>query len=95
VVIVVRDGRVELERPEDLEGFKVVVHGNDATALAEVGRLIGRDNAWIHMDAVRRLASGHVGPGWEGEFQGMIEFARTRGWIDDDRREIQAHVEWA
>jgi hypothetical protein len=94
MVIVVRGGRVQLEQADDMQGFKVVVHGGDPTALAEVGRLAGRDNAWIHMDAVRRLASGQVDAGWEDGFKAMIDFARTRGWIDDDRREIQAHVEW-
>ena len=94
MVIVVRDGRVELEQPEDMKDFKVVIHGNDPTALAGVGRMAGRDNAWIHFDAVRRLASGHIGPTWEQDFAAMVDFARTRGWIDDERKEIQAHVEW-
>ena len=93
-MIVVEGGRVALEEAADLAGFKVVVRGGDPTALAEVGRLIGRDYAWIHMDAVRRLASGQVGPSWEHDFVAMIDFARTRGWIDDERCEIQAHVEF-
>jgi hypothetical protein len=56
--------------------------------------MAGRGNAWIHFDAVRRLASGNIGPTWEEDFAAMIAFARTRGWIDDERQEIQAHVEW-
>jgi hypothetical protein len=94
VVIVVRDGHVVLEQPDDMTAFKVVIHGGDPTALAGVGRMAGRDNAWIHFDAVRRLASGNGSATWEQDFSGMIDFARKRGWIDDERQEIQAHVEW-
>lgn len=99
MVIVVADGAVHLDEPEDCGAFKVVVeHGSEdeaRTALAAVGRMPDRDTAWIRVDAVEAKAAGRVGDGWADEFATMLEFAATKGWLSDDRTEIQAHVEWS
>jgi hypothetical protein len=91
---------VTLVEPEDCTCFDVVVHGSaDGGALdralvaASVGRTSGAD-ALVTVDAVRRLAAGAVAEGWEAAFAAMLEYARSRGWLSDDGREIQAHVEW-
>ena len=34
-----------------------------------------------------------LGPGWEADFTGMLDFAGSGGWIDDDGA-VRAHVEW-
>jgi hypothetical protein len=51
------------------------------------------DEALVEVDAVRRLATGRVGPAWEGDFAAMLEYAEGKGWIADDGRSIRAHVE--
>jgi hypothetical protein len=53
------------------------------------------DEALVDVDAVRRLAVGRVGPGWEGDFAAMLDYAATKGWIADDGRAIRAHIEEA
>jgi hypothetical protein len=88
---------VALEDPEDCKAFSVRVHGDrarlgGALETAGVGRMDG-DEALIDVDAVRRLAAGRVGPGWDGDFAAMLEYAATKGWIADDGRAIRAHVE--
>ena len=60
---------------------------------AAAGRLEG-DDAWITVDSVRRMAKGRVAPGWDENFDSMLAFARTKGWLDDGGNAIQAHVEW-
>jgi hypothetical protein len=91
---------VSLEEPEDCKRFHVaVVNGRDATMVfgalvdAAAGRLEG-DDAWIAVDAVRRLAAGRVGPGWDADFDAMLAFAASKGWLDPTGGSIQAHVEW-
>jgi hypothetical protein len=61
---------------------------------AAAGRLEG-DDAWISVDAVRRMASGRVGPEWDGDFASMLDYAATKGWLDEAGHAIKAHVEWA
>jgi hypothetical protein len=60
---------------------------------AAAGRLEGGD-AWVAVDAVRRLAAGRVGPGWDDELVAMLEYAATKGWLDETGSTIRAHVEW-
>ena len=94
MVIVVRDKEVRLNEPGDFKGFKVVVETGDGSGLFAVGRLAHRDTAWIQADAVRRLAGDAVTPEWESGFAAMLDYAKTKGWLDD-AGDIQAHVEWS
>jgi hypothetical protein len=88
---------VTLESPEDCAAFSVRARGDGsglgaALEAAGVGRMDG-DESLVEVDAVRRLAAGRVGEGWDGDFAAMLEYAATKGWIADDGRSIRAHVE--
>jgi hypothetical protein len=88
---------VALGSPEDCKAFSVRARGDrarlaGALEAAAVGRMDG-DEALIDVDAVRRLAAGRVGPGWDGDFSAMLEYAATKGWIADEGRSIRAHIE--
>jgi hypothetical protein len=92
---------VTLEEPEDTQQFHVAVVGGKDWGLvfgalvdAAAGRLEGED-AFITVDAVRRLAEGRVPESWNGDVDKMIEYARSKGWFDDETHAIRAHVEWA
>ena len=93
---------VSLEEPDDTKRFHLTVVGGDADSYALVfaalidaaaGRLEG-DDAWITVDAVRRMARGHVGPEWDVDFDAMLAFATSKGWLDEHGNAIRAHVEW-
>jgi hypothetical protein len=92
---------VRLDEPDDCRRFHVAARGAAEperlrTALADSGsgRLDG-DDAWVQIDAVRRLAGGRVGASWESDFGAMLEFARDKGWLDASGKAIRAHVEWS
>jgi hypothetical protein len=95
MVIVVQGNEVRLDEPSDFKAFKVVVHGDDVSAVETVGRMEGPDNAWIQIEAVRKLAGDAADQTWEDGYDAMLAYARTKGWLHDARREIQAHVERA
>jgi hypothetical protein len=91
---------VTLVEPGDCSRFDVIVDGSgDDTDLdralvsASLGRTDGSE-VLVDVAAVRRLAAGVVGPGWEGDFLAMLDFARGRGWLTEDDGAIRAHVEW-
>jgi hypothetical protein len=91
---------VTLEEPADTGRFHVVVTGGSDRALvfgalvdAAAGRLEG-DDAWITVDALRRLAADRGGAGWDDDFAAMLDYARGKGWLDDTTHALQAHVEW-
>ncbi|MGH9016876.1 MAG: hypothetical protein ACRDY1_03925 [Acidimicrobiales bacterium] len=90
---------VTLAEAEDCGRFDVVVigpgdHGDLARALtgAAVGTVEG-DEVLVDVAAVERLARRSVGPGWDEEFAGMLDFARSKGWLTEEGA-IRAHIEW-
>jgi hypothetical protein len=91
---------VTLEEPEDTKRFHVAVTGGTDPAMvfgalvdAAAGRLEG-DDAYVTVDAVRRLAAGRVGPEWDAGLEQMIDYAKSKDWFDEPGHAIRAHVEW-
>jgi hypothetical protein len=95
------NAKVQLVEPEDCKRFHLAVRGADAEALGAVlpanglGQLLPSGDALIEIDAVRRLAQGQVPAGWDEDFAAMVDYAKSKGWLDERGEAIQAHVEWA
>ena len=97
---------VTLEEPDDCRRFHIaVVGGTDRTQAGEAlaatgtGRLTDGDQAGgpvaaVRVAAVRELAAGRVGPGWEDDFAAMLDYARSKGWLDAAGEAIIAHLEF-
>ena len=92
---------VELAEPEDCKHFSVNVSGGDSEALRAtlaregIGSLLPSGDVMVDIVAVRRMAEGRVPAGWDDDFAGMLEYARSKGWLDETGTSIQAHVEQA
>ena len=86
-MIVVGDGGPTLEAAEDCKAFSVRGSGD----LGDAGRWDGDDHALIAPAWVRRQAAGRVPEGWDTDFDGMLAYAETKGWIVDGL--IKGHVE--
>lgn len=89
----------ELVEPEDCKKFHVA-SGLAGATNAEVAAALGGwadgatdDHVWIRVDAVRAAAEGRVPAGWAGEFEGMLAYARSKGWTNEAGNAIAAHVE--
>jgi hypothetical protein len=92
------EGVVGLEDPSDCKRFHLSAQGEKdetrlARALTEAGAgRIESGDALISVDAIRRLAAGRVAAGWDADFEQMLGYAKTKGWLQGDA--IQAHIEW-
>ncbi|MBS1870055.1 MAG: hypothetical protein JSS99_10350 [Actinobacteria bacterium] len=91
---------VSLEQEQDFTRFHVAVRGTRAPELVDralreqqVGRLDGDGQAHVALAALERLA-GPQPAAWSQELEGMVAYARTKGWWDEDAGAIAAHVEW-
>src|SRR3954452_7768728 len=82
---------VSLEEPENCKQFHVVVAGEGDDALV-AGTLaasgVGRaspnaGHVYVSIDAVRSMADGRVGESWAGDFEGMLGYASSKGWLDE------------
>lgn len=52
----------------------------------------GAEHVWILAEAIPRWA-GRSGDGdWQRAFEGMIAYARSRGWVRTDPLRIRAHI---
>ena len=92
---------VELVEPADVRAFSLVsppeltAAGLAASvARAELGVVLpDGEHVMVAVDAVRRLADGRVGPTWPDELAKMIDYAAGKGWTDEDRTHVRAHIE--
>jgi hypothetical protein len=88
--------RARLDEPDDFTSFKIVLVEEAAPAaerLAAAGVARWDEHAWVKIDTIRELAGSGATASWEASLASMLEFARTRGWVDDDLGAVRAHVE--
>ncbi len=90
---------IALEAPDDFQGFHVAVRGGTPgdprldEAVARFGRGDG-EHVFVDVAALRGLAGERAAdPAWQASLEGMLGYARSKGWLDDEGA-IQAHVEW-
>jgi hypothetical protein len=54
--------------------------------------VVAGEHVFLDVDAVKGLAGERATGEWLVEFEKMIEFARSKGWVDEAGR-VRAHVE--
>jgi hypothetical protein len=101
-VDVSRSPAVALSDEDDFGSFKVVVRGMAqgdsrlAGVLEPYGSIASDGHALLRIDAVKALAGDRGGNAeWLAQLDGMIGYARSRGWLAQDGSAIQAHCEYA
>jgi hypothetical protein len=89
----------QLAEADDFGSFAVVVWGSrdsliDVTAaLADIGTVdADGEHAFLDPEHVAALATSTEAD-WRERFAKMIDFARSKGWTDDQGR-VRAHLEW-
>ncbi|BCO60159.1 MULTISPECIES: hypothetical protein [Mycobacterium avium complex (MAC)] len=89
--------QISVERADDCRTLyatsRSMTYDTVARALEEaaLGRSDTDPDLWLKIDALKSLASTGS-ESWSQEFDAMIAFAATRGWIDDSGRYVAAHL---
>lgn len=81
---------------DDLKSFAVVLLEDGASLgerLAPVGVARVDEHAWISIAELERLAGDAATPEWKASFAAMLEFARSKGWVDEELGAVRGHVE--
>lgn len=82
---------------ERLDRLHAELHGPLDTA--QLGHLCERaDDAhvWLHVDRARAVGVGAADdPAFGERFDAMIEYAATKGWLDEAGSHVRAHIETA
>ena len=103
VTIDVASGGLSLVEADDFTAFHVLAVPRDAPeedvglALGSDGGPAGDDHVWVTVEAVQRLALPGLADGdavvvWRGGFEKMLDYAAGKGWMNDDRSCIRAHI---
>lgn len=91
---------ITLEDAGNFGEFHVAIDGDVAAALAAFdGRaaVSERDNhLWIDIAFVQELA-GDAGDAadaeWQAQFDNMLAYANSKGWIDEAANRVEAHIQ--
>ena len=84
---------LRLLEADDLKRFKLRLPVN--VIRPEIAGLVfvDDDNALIGVDLPPSLPGAPTTPEWRASYQAMIDYAATKGWIDQATNGIRAHVE--
>lgn len=74
------DVLVDPQPPEQLE-----------LAIARVGSRDGANHVWLSPSVLRFLSSEAGSAEWDAKFDGMIRYAASKGWLDEQGR-VRAHL---
>ena len=94
------NGVVDLADPTTFTAFHVSGDRDAAIAHRDDLRRAGIDladdsaHAWVEVDLLRRLAGRAVDEAWEASLTGMVQFAESKGWTDEQGR-LRAHCDWS
>ena len=97
--MVVDANGVRVDAPSDLARFHVEAPvGLDVDGALRRGGFghldVGGHDAHVSIAAVRRAVDGLVDlAAWGPQFEGMLRYARSRGWLDDAGELIRGHVD--
>ena len=69
---------------------------DEALRSSGLGRLSDADTAVLDVAALRAAAESQAtAADWARQWDGMVEYARGKGWVGEDGSTLQAHVETA
>ena len=88
---------ITLEDAGNFREFYVVIDGDVAAAVAASGGRAAaseRDNhLWIDIALVLELAGDAADAEWQDQFNGMLAYANSKGWIDETANRVEAHIQ--
>ncbi|MFC7049896.1 hypothetical protein [Emcibacter nanhaiensis] len=95
--IIVSDSGVILEEADRFDGFKIVsgleIEEVEGKLAGSVGYADGQDNFFIRREWIVSQAPAAGQAGWQQNFEKMINYAASHGWVDSETGAIRAHVE--
>lgn len=52
-----------------------------------------QEHVWIAISRLHALGAAHGGPEWRAGCDGMLLFAASKGWINEPKESVRAHIE--
>lgn len=97
IVHVHEDSSITLDEADTFTAFEVsappVPSAQVAAAFGFDAEARDEEHVWISIARLRSLGRAFGGPTWQTGCDGMLGYARSKGWVDDERRMVRAHIE--
>jgi len=90
LIMLKEDGSIAIEDPYNFKHFALALADERPHSSAAVD--LENGFAWVNAEHLRNFPGLAQDPKWQNGLQGMIAFARGRGWVDL-RDRIRAHIE--
>ncbi len=95
--IVIEGSTVSLTDPEVFTAFDVLAPDQSPEQVVEALGSAGlaaeeADHVFVSVAAVRSLADSAASEDWQAGFQGMLDYAGSKGWLDSTGNFIKAHI---
>lgn len=88
---------ITLEDAGNFREFHVAIDGDVTAAVAAFeGRAAASERAnhlWIDIAFVWELAGDAADAEWQAQFDGMLAYANSKGWIDEAADRVEAHIQ--
>lgn len=86
----------DISGTEDLRSLAVEMtgcmsSGDAADKLGALGHVDG-DHVWLHINMLRAAARPSGADGWSADFDSMITYAASNGWVDAAGVHVRAHI---
>lgn len=91
-------GRTDVREPDDLKHFSVrVAEQLDleslTRALGSLGYFDTPEQAWIDIRELRRTIGRDDDQEWSMQFDAMLEYAASKGWVNEQGTALSAHLD--
>ena len=74
-----------IESPEHNEDAVASIIGNGAEAAGDA-------HVWVSIEWITRNVEGEVPSNWEEDFSGMVQYATSKGWVNESETHLKAHI---
>ncbi|MCP4908255.1 MAG: hypothetical protein GY910_25055 [bacterium] len=97
IVHVHEDSSITLDDPDTFSAFSVSAPGLEfrqiVAAFGDDARAGEDGHVWISIPRLHELGAIHGASDWRNGCDGMMAFATSKGWIDEDRQLFRAHID--
>ena len=98
LVYVSDDEEMILREADELRSLKLVTQLSSAEALiralAKSNSLFDGQHGWISIPWLRQDRQVANNVEWQREFDGVLEYAEKKGWLDSPKHRVRVHIEW-
>lgn len=91
MIVSVRDGSLHIEEPDNFKAFSFRVPIGATLEDVDAVRFDG-EHAWISQRHLKDWPPRRSDQDWQNKLNAMIDYARSKAWVDEATQAIRAHV---